>query len=65
MRVYALTQLGKKVTSTREGSSDDEIRILQHIRENKTATDTELDVVGDRWLVRRLKERGLIKELTT
>lgn len=64
MRVYALTKLGKKVTSTRD-SSDGELKILQYIRENKTATDSELDIIGDRWQIRSLKEHGLIKELTT
>jgi len=65
MRVYSLTKLGERVISTRDGSSDDEMKILQYIWENKTATDTELDVVGERWMIRRLKERGLVKELTT
>jgi len=64
MRVFTLTKLGRKVTSTRD-SSDSELRILQYIRENKTATDDELDVVGERWQVRSLREHGLIKELTT
>jgi len=63
MRVYALTKLGKQVTASRDGAGD-EMRILQYLRENKTATSDELDTVGERWIVRRLKNRGLVKELT-
>ena len=65
MRVFALTKLGKDVTRNYSGDSDEELRILQYIRENKTATDGELDVVGERWMVRNLKSRGLVKELTS
>lgn len=64
MRVYALTKLGKRVTSSRNDSSD-ELRMLQYIRENKTATDAELETVGELWIVRSLKNHGLVKELTT
>jgi len=64
VRVYALTKLGKKITATHTGSTD-ELKILQYLRENKTATDDELDTVGERWVVRSLKSRGLLKELTT
>lgn len=63
MRVYALTELGKKVTHSVDADSD-EMRVLNYLRDNKTATDDQLDVVGERWIVRRLKRRGLIKELT-
>lgn len=47
------------------GGDADEMRILAYLRDNKTATDDQLDVVGERWLVRRLKQRGLLKELTS
>lgn len=63
MRVYALTELGRKVTRNMDGSGD-EMRILNYLRDNKTATDDQLDIVGERWMVRNLKGRGLIKELT-
>ena len=62
-RVYALTELGKKVTRNMDGGTD-EMRVLNYLRDNKTATDDQLDVVGERWVVKRLKKRGLIKELT-
>jgi hypothetical protein len=64
VRVYALTDLGKKVTRTLDGTNSEEMRILNYLRDYKTATDDELDKVGERWVVRRLKSRGLIKELT-
>ncbi|KKN45378.1 hypothetical protein LCGC14_0683640 [marine sediment metagenome] len=41
------------------------MRVLNYLRDNKTATDDQLDVVGERWVVKRLKKRGLIKELTS
>ena len=63
MRVYSLTELGKKVTRSMDGSGD-EMRVLNYLRDNKTATDDQLDVVGERWVVRGLKKRGLVKELT-
>ena len=63
MRVYALTKLGKKVTRACDESSE-EMKILQHLRENGQATDSELEMVGELWLVKVLKRRGLVKELT-
>ena len=64
MRVYGLTDIGRKVTKTTEGSSD-EMRVLNYLRDNKTATEDQLDIVAERWVVRSLKRRGLVKELTT
>ena len=65
MRVYGLTSLGKKIASTKEGG-DEEMRVLQFLRENRTGTDGELEVVGgEGYVLRRLKDRGLIQELTT
>jgi hypothetical protein len=63
VRVFALTDLGKKVTS-RDTEGGEEMRVLHYIRENETVTDDELELVGGRWMVRNLKKRGLIKELT-
>ena len=64
IRVYALTELGRRIAKTKDGTSD-ELKLLQYLRENKTATGDELDIIGERWVVRRLKERGLVRELTT
>ncbi len=64
MRLFALTEAGK-TASTRDGS-DEESRVLRYLRENKTGTDDELEVVGgERYIMRSLKEHGLVKELTT
>jgi hypothetical protein len=64
MRVYALTKLGKKMVDTKSEQTD-EFRVLSHIRNNRTATDTELEVIGgERFVMRKLVERGLVKELT-
>lgn len=65
MKVFALTKLGRRVASTHEGS-DDEMRVLHYLRDNKTATDDEIEVAcGGRWALRKLKSRGLIIELTS
>ena len=64
MRVFALTELGKKVVNT-SWEPTDEFRIMARLKEGKTGTDSELEVVGGRHTIRKLKDRGLIKELTT
>ena len=64
MRVFALTQLGKKMASSRWENTD-EFRVLSYLKDNKTGTDSELDVIGGRHILRKLRDRGLIKELTT
>jgi len=65
MRIFGLTSLGKKVASTKEGSNE-EMRILQFLRESRTGTEDELEVVGgESYILRRLKSQGLIQELTT
>ena len=63
-RVYALTKLGKRVY--RDSSLDgDEMRIINFLMENKSASSEQLEVVGgEGWLLRSMKRRGLIKELT-
>lgn len=65
MRVYGLTELGRKVTRNWDGTDSNEMRVLNYLRDNKTATDDQLSVAGGRWVVRTLKRRGLIKELTS
>jgi len=65
MRVYGLTDLGKRIAKTKTGDTS-EYRILQFLRENRTGTDDELDIVGgDRYTLKKMEERNLIKELTT
>lgn len=61
MKVYALTDLGKKVVRSASASAED-LRILEYIWNNKTATDDQLDVVGERWRVRRMIPK-FVKEL--
>ena len=64
MKVYSLTKLGRKVASTKVGQ-DEEFKVLNYIQQNRTATEDELDVVGGRYLVKKLVGEGLVKELTT
>jgi len=64
MRIYGLTKLGKKQAQKDLGGI--EMKVLHYIRENKTVTDDELYVIGgERYILRRLKDRGLVEELTT
>ena len=65
MHVYSLTRLGRKVSATHEGGSE-ELKVLHYLRDNKTATDDEIEInCGGRWTLRKLKERGLVIELTS
>jgi len=64
MQVYALTKLGKRAVKHGHASGDEEGAILNFISNHKDATLSELEVVGDRWRVERLKSQGLIQELT-
>ena len=65
MRLYTRTKLGVRVVSDRSGSSD-ELRVLDYLVENHTATEDQLEVAGaDRYSLKEMERRGLIKELTT
>lgn len=65
MQIYGLTKLGKKIAVTKDGS-DEEMRVLQFLRENRTGTEDELSIVGgERYILKRLKGQGLVRELTT
>ncbi len=53
------------MSSTHEGGSE-ELKVLHYLRDNKNATDDEIEInCGGRWTLRKLKERGLVTELTT
>lgn len=57
--------MGRKVAATKEGN-DAEIKTLQYLRDYKTGTEDELYVVGgERHVLRKLKDRGLVVELTS
>lgn len=61
-----MTKLGRKITSSDVGGDPDEVKVLNYLRENRTATDSELEVVGgESWMMKRLKKQGLVTELTT
>jgi len=63
MKVYKLTDAGKDVVR-RVDATGDEMRVLQHLADVKRATDEQLDIVAERWVVRGLKRSRLIKEVT-
>ena len=63
MRVYKLTKLGIKVASGHSTDSD-EMRVLQFVRDRGRVLDEELRG-DDIYLIRRLKDRGLVEELTS
>ena len=63
-RIFALTKLGKR--AYKDSSIDgDELRVLEYLKENHSASDDQLSVIGgERYILRQLKRRGLITELT-
>ena len=63
-RIYRITKLGKKVL--RDSSlSGDELSILQYLRDNKSASSSQLEIAGgERWMIKSLQRRKLVKELT-
>jgi len=64
MRVYGLTKLGSRIARTKTGNGE-ELKVLQFLKQNPTATDAELETVAaDRMTMRLLKKRGLVQELT-
>jgi len=62
MKLYALTEAGK-VAAKREGD-DEEMKVLHFIKEHRTATAEELEVVAGSYVGKRLVRSGLVKELT-
>jgi len=64
VEVYALTELGRKVARDKQGDGD-EMRVLHFIRDHKTATNEELGIVADSYVVKHLVREGLAKKLTT
>lgn len=63
MKVYGLTDIGKKVARD-GGGTPEESRVLRALAEEKRMTSDQLDVVGERWVVRSLVNDGLVKVLT-
>jgi len=62
--LYGLTKLGKKVYKN-PSLDPDEMRIINYLKENKSVSSDQLEVIGgERWLIRRLEKRGFIKEFT-
>ncbi|KKN45370.1 hypothetical protein LCGC14_0683560 [marine sediment metagenome] len=61
MKAYRLTNLGKRIVHDRGGDTD-ELKVLDAVAEaGSVATDVDLEVVGDRHLLRSLVKRGYIK----
>jgi hypothetical protein len=65
MKVYSLTKLGSRIAKTKTGDSP-EMKVLQYLYENRTATDSEIETAtGEKYVCGSLQRRGLIQELTT
>lgn len=64
-RIYALTKVGKR--AYRDNSVDgEELRVLEYLQANRSASDDQLEIVGgEGWILRGMKKHGLIRELTT
>ena len=63
MRVYKLTDVGRDAVRKVDASGD-EMKALQYLADVKRATDDQLDVVAERWVIRSLERDGLIKRTT-
>ena len=62
--LYCLTKKGRKVYKN-PSLDPDEMRIINYLKENKSVSSDQLEVIGgERWLIRRLEKRGFIKEFT-
>lgn len=65
VRVFGLTKLGKRVASSGSDSGE-EMQVLSFLRNNRSATEDELEVVGgERCVMRKLVRQGLARELTS
>jgi hypothetical protein len=62
VKVYGITELGKKVLRSGNSPAEEE-RVLQYVKDYRTASDDALDVVADRWIVTKLVGGKLLKEL--
>ena len=63
-RIFALTKVGKRAYRD-DSISGDEMKVLEFLQANKSASEDQLEVVGgERYILRGLKKRGLITELT-
>ena len=64
-RIYVLTKVGRRAYN--DGSvSEEEFRVLEYLKGNKSASDDQLEIVGgEGGLLRGMKRGGLITELTT
>ena len=61
-KIYIATKRGKRVL--RDGSiSGEAATVLQFIKDNKSASSSQLETVGERWIVKNLQRKGLVKEL--
>jgi riboflavin biosynthesis pyrimidine reductase len=64
VKYYSLTKLGRKVSKTKSGSSD-EMKVINFLADNKPASDDELDIVveGGHIVVKNLVRDKLVVEL--
>ena len=61
-RIYVTTKRGRR--ALRDGSiSGEEAGIVQYIKDNKSASMAQLETIGERWIVKNLQRKKLIKEL--
>jgi hypothetical protein len=66
MRVFALTRLGRQEASRGSGGTAEERRVLHELEAagGRLSSDELVVRGGEMWVVRRLKNNGLVMELT-
>ena len=59
--IYETTKKGRRAYR-RVALNSEELRIMEFLMGNKSATASQLETVGESWLISSMKRRGLIKE---
>jgi hypothetical protein len=62
-KMYKLTDLGK-LAYKNGGMSQEETKVIDYLKNYKTATSSQLDCVGEGWVVRNLVSHGYVRDLS-
>lgn len=60
-RIYEPTKKGRRAYK-RTALSSEELKIMEFLIGSRSANESTLETVGELWLIRSMKRRGLIKE---
>ncbi len=63
MKVYGLTDLGKKVFRQGGKCTPEEAKVIDYVGSNQRVTEGDLEVVADRYTVKKLANDHILKVL--